>query len=308
MRQIIGIGETVLDIIFKNDLPQTAVPGGSTFNAVISLGRAGVPCSIVTEAGDDHVGDMTCRYLRENNVSDRFVNRNKGVQSHISLAFLDENNDARYLFYKNHAGASVSAAMAPDFTDEDIVLFGSFFAVNPVIRREVSAMLGKAYSAGSVLYYDINFRASHIKDIPATAENIRENMCMATVVRGSLEDFGYLYGTQDATEIYERHVRPCCPLFICTDGGNPVEVFTPLWRRTFPAGKIETVSTVGAGDNFNAGFIYALTCGDIDRTTLLSLPVERWEPLICMAQAFSSDVCQQYGNSVSAEFVASLER
>ena len=36
---IVGIGETILDIIFKNDQPVAAVPGGSTFNALISLGR-----------------------------------------------------------------------------------------------------------------------------------------------------------------------------------------------------------------------------------------------------------------------------
>ena len=41
MRKVIGIGETVLDIIFKNDQPIGAVPGGSVFNGVISLGRSG---------------------------------------------------------------------------------------------------------------------------------------------------------------------------------------------------------------------------------------------------------------------------
>lgn len=32
MRKIIGIGETILDIIFRNNQPSHAVPGGSTFN------------------------------------------------------------------------------------------------------------------------------------------------------------------------------------------------------------------------------------------------------------------------------------
>lgn len=39
MRKVIGIGETILDIIFRNNRPHTAVPGGSTFNGLISLGR-----------------------------------------------------------------------------------------------------------------------------------------------------------------------------------------------------------------------------------------------------------------------------
>ena len=47
--RVIGIGETVLDILFKDDQPQKAVPGGSTFNSIVSLGRAGVNCAMVTE-------------------------------------------------------------------------------------------------------------------------------------------------------------------------------------------------------------------------------------------------------------------
>lgn len=45
MRKVFGIGETILDIIFRNDQPQKAVPGGSVFNGLISLGRLNVPVS-----------------------------------------------------------------------------------------------------------------------------------------------------------------------------------------------------------------------------------------------------------------------
>ena len=51
MRKVIGIGETVLDIIFRNEQPISAVPGGSTFNAIISLGRSGVETGFISETG-----------------------------------------------------------------------------------------------------------------------------------------------------------------------------------------------------------------------------------------------------------------
>mgnify|MGYP001775773148 CR=1 FL=1 len=35
MRKVIGIGETILDILFHDGQPQAAVPGGSVYNAVI---------------------------------------------------------------------------------------------------------------------------------------------------------------------------------------------------------------------------------------------------------------------------------
>ena len=69
MRKVIGIGETVLDIIFKNGKPIEAVPGGSSFNAVISLGRAGVNASFISEAGNDRIGEYVIQFLRDNGVT-----------------------------------------------------------------------------------------------------------------------------------------------------------------------------------------------------------------------------------------------
>ena len=49
MRKVIGIGETILDIIFRDDQPIGAVPGGSVFNGLISLGRVGVNAAFISE-------------------------------------------------------------------------------------------------------------------------------------------------------------------------------------------------------------------------------------------------------------------
>ncbi len=331
---IIGIGETILDIIFKNDQPVAAVPGGSTFNALISLGRVLRPSKsplkgnlegdssslpsrgngegvvFVSEVGTDHVGDIIVSFLAENGVSAEYVNRRKNTKSHISLAFLDEHNDAQYQFYKDHANVSIENKF-PEVKKGDIVVFGSFFAVNPVLRPLVKAFLESAYKAGAFIYYDINFRASHIDDIPFILPAIIENMKMSTVVRGSLEDFQYLYTTPEnplsAAEVYERYIKPYCPCFICTNGGKPVELFTPALRAEFPSTPVETVSTIGAGDNFNAGFVYGVdkAYGEGKELAFDKMPVEAWQPLIAYGQRFSSAVCQSFDNYVDKDFCVS---
>lgn len=291
--RVIGIGETVLDILFKDDQPQKAVPGGSTFNSIVSLGRAGVPCIMVTEVGGDHIGDIICRFLVENGVSSEFVCRHEGVKSHITLAFLDEHNDAKYVFYKDHASVALDGKL-PQIQHDDVVLFGSFFAINPAIRPAVSSMLHNARKAGAWLYYDINFRKTHIPDIPDVMANIEENMRLADVVRGSMEDFNYLYGLHDGEAIYERVSRFCSTL-ILTDGARSIRIFTPDSCETYPVQAIETVSTVGAGDNFNAGYIYAMMRGSEDQASRIE-----------MAQRWSQDVCRQIGNNISDELVSWL--
>lgn len=302
---IIGIGETILDIIFKNDKPQAAVPGGSTFNAIISLGRVGARCSMITETGDDHIADIIVRFMQENNVDVAYVNRRANSKSHLSLAFLNEHNDAEYQFYKDHGNAVISESM-PAVSSADIVLFGSFFAINPVIRPQVKGMLQTAHDAGAMLYYDINFRASHIGEIPQIIGNLNENMDLATVVRGSLEDFGYLYGTHDVDEIYEKHIRPHCACFICTDGGRPIQLRTPRLSCSFAVKKIETVSTIGAGDNFNAGFIYGITEHGYMRQDIPQLSPDDWQALIDRAQQFSQNVCMSIDNYVSRDMIMEL--
>ena len=98
--KVIGIGETVLDIIFKNGKPIEAVPGGSSFNAVISLGRSGVNASFISEAGNDRIGEYVIQFLRDNGVNADNVSIFPESKSPLSLAFLDENNNADYIFYK----------------------------------------------------------------------------------------------------------------------------------------------------------------------------------------------------------------
>lgn len=302
-RKIIGVGETVLDIIFRDDQPVKAVPGGSAFNAIVSIGRAGLPCVMATEVGDDHVGDIITAFLKDNNVDTSYVFRHPGTKSHLSLAFLDHNNDAQYQFYKDHAVLSMHKNM-PEVEKGDVVLFGSFFAINPKLRDYVATFLREAKEKGAILYYDINFRASHVKDIPDTFEYILENMRLASVVRGSAEDFDILFGSKDVDEIYREHISPCCPCFIYTNAAQPIQLRTPVVSASFPAKEIKTVSTIGAGDNFNAGFCYGLVKDGVDSAEVLSsMSLELWSPLIASGQRFSSAVCQSLDNYIPRGFI-----
>ncbi|MBQ0025258.1 MAG: carbohydrate kinase [Bacteroidales bacterium] len=314
MRKIVGIGETVLDIIFRNDKPQLATPGGSTFNSMISLGRSvgkkwpDTKILMVTETGDDHVGDIITDFMESNGVCTTAVTRNNGTQSHLSLAFLDANNDAQYQFYKDHSNASLqeSKVSVCKFNSDDIVLFGSYFAINPKIRNYTSSLLRSAHNAGAILYYDVNFRRNHLSDLPDTIGNIEENCRLSDFVRGSAEDFGYLFGTSDPGTIYREHISKWCRNFICTCGPKPVHIFTPSMHLTFEAPQVETVSTIGAGDNFNAGFIFSLIEKDIRKEAVPALSPALWDDLVAKAGLFSANVCRSPYNYIDEDFWKSM--
>jgi fructokinase len=303
MRKVIGIGETVLDIIFKNDQPVEAVPGGSVFNGLISLGRSGVAAALISEAGNDKVGQRTIRYLQENGVNADCVNVFPQSKSPISLAFLNEENDAEYIFYKDHMHVQLDFAY-PDIQSDDIVMYGSFYAVNPVIRPQVQGFLEYARQRGAILYYDVNFRASHANDVMKVTPNLLENFEMADIVRGSKEDFEVLFHKSDPDVIYRSQITFYTKKFIYTQGAEAVELRGDNGlRKSYPVLPTETVSTVGAGDNFNAGFVYGLVRYGITRSDIeAGLSEQQWDLLIGCAQQFSANCCKSLSNSVDMEF------
>lgn len=307
MRKIIGIGETVLDIIFRDDRPVSAVPGGSVYNSVISLGRAGANVAFFGEVGDDRIGRRTIEYLRENGVCADGVNMFKDTKSPLSLAFLNEKNDAEYIFYKDHPNDKFDFAL-PDVQPDDIVLFGSYYAVNPVIRPQVYAFLEHAHNCGAILYYDVNFRPSHEGEVIRLTPNILENLELADIVRGSHEDFRVIYKKDDPDTVYKAEVSFYCRKFIYTRGAEPLEVRGENgFAKSYGVAVTDTVSTIGAGDNFNAGFVYGMLKYGIRRADIeRGLGEEQWDRLIGCASGFSAECCRSIGNSISREFGESL--
>lgn len=307
MRKIIGIGETVLDIIFRDDRPVSAVPGGSVYNSVISLGRAGANVAFFGEVGDDRIGRRTIEYLRENGVCADGVNMFKDTKSPLSLAFLNEKNDAEYIFYKDHPNDKFDFAL-PDVQPDDIVLFGSYYAVNPVIRPQVYAFLEHAHNCGAILYYDVNFRPSHEGEVIRLTPNILENLELADIVRGSHEDFRVIYKKDEPDTVYKSEVSFYCRKFIYTRGAEPLEVRGENgFAKSYGVAVTDTVSTIGAGDNFNAGFVYGMLKYGIRRADMeRGLGEEQWDRLIGCAGSFSAECCRSIGNSISREFGESL--
>ncbi|MCI6196771.1 MAG: PfkB family carbohydrate kinase [Prevotella sp.] len=308
MRKVIGIGETVLDIIFKDDEPVSAVPGGSVFNALISLGRAGVNAALISETGNDHIGKKIIRFMESNGIDSSNVNVYAESKSPLSLAFLNEKNDAEYIFYKDHPHDQLDF-IYPDIQPDDIVMFGSFYAINPVIRPQVAGLLEYAKNHGAILYYDVNFRASHSNEVMKITPNLLDNLEMADVVRGSNEDFSILFKHHDADSVYRTDISFYCHNFIYTQGSEPVEVRAEGGINCqYPVGNTQTVSTIGAGDNFNAGFVYGLikygiTKDDIQR----GLTREQWDKLVECAQMFSCECCKSLNNYISKEFGKKLK-
>ena len=298
-RKVVGVGETVLDILFRGGQPEAAVHGGSSFNSIVSVGRAGVPCTFVGYTGADIVGRQTIEFLRANGVGTEHFQVREGEKSAVSLAFLADNGDASYIFYKEPPHVSSSWTL-PEMQRGDVMLFGSYYAACTGMRPLIMQMLERAEKAGAIVYYDLNFRRSHRDELESLTPVIQQNFRQSTIVRGSADDFDIMFASRDARVIYNRYIGQHCKYFICTAGAERITVCTPTGCYDFQAPPIDNVvSTVGAGDSFNAGFACALIWEGIMQEDIPSLDREAWQRLVATAGRFAGETCRSKENYIA---------
>ncbi|MEG1546479.1 MAG: carbohydrate kinase [Bacteroides sp.] len=305
MRKVIGIGETILDVIFRNEQPSAAVPGGSVFNGILSLAKAGVKVCFISEIGNDRVGKIIKTFMEDNRVDTQYISIFPDGKSPVSLAFLDENSNAEYSFYKDYPKQRLDVNF-PNIEEDDILILGSYYALNPVLREKMVELLEQAKEKKAIIYYDPNFRSTHKNEAIKLTSTIIENLEYADIVRGSDEDFYNLYKLTDPDKIYKNKIQFYCRNFLCTSGEKEISLRTQDIRKQYKIEPLKAVCTIGAGDNFNAGILYGLIKYNIRYRDLETMNETDWDKVIQCGIEFSANVCMSFSNSISEEFAAKV--
>jgi fructokinase len=305
MRKIYGIGETVFDIIFKNGQPQAAKAGGAMLNSAVSLGRIGLPVFFISEYASDNVGNIIDSFLQENGVGTNYVDHFTEGKTKLALAFLNERNDASYTFYQDYPGKRLNVDF-PVIGKDDIILCGSIYSITGEIRKKFRDFTTSAKQNGAIVIYDPNFRPTHSSDLEVLKPMIIENMQTAKLIRGSDEDFKNIFGANTPDEAWDV-VRKYCNCMVYTANSEGVYVRTISYTGKFPVKAIKPVSTIGAGDNFNAGMMAAIYKNQIRFDQLDTMGEESWSKVVSMGVDFATNVCLSYENYISLEFAEELK-
>ncbi|MCF8367188.1 MAG: carbohydrate kinase [Bacteroidales bacterium] len=300
-RKIFTIGESVYDIIFKDGKIVSGKAGGSMLNASVSLGRAGADVAFITEIGDDKLGENILLFLEENKVDTSFVEIFHQGKTPVALAFLDENQNAGYSFYKQYPDQRLKQKF-PAVNENDIVLFGSFFAVNPEVRKRVLEFVGGAKKAGAIIVYDPNIRHPKSHDLKNILESVQENFALADLIRASHEDFKVLFHYDEPEVASEIVAEFSDAHLLYTQASDFVLHARENHSVYYKVPQIEVVSSIGAGDNFNAGIIYALLKNNVHRNALTNVDDDTWHKIIRSGIGFSQQVCKSYENYIPKDF------
>ncbi|MDP2723454.1 MAG: carbohydrate kinase [Bacteroidales bacterium] len=267
------LGESLLDVIFTNLDNVVAKPGGSMLNVAVSLGRMNIPVMHISEMGTNPVAEMMLGFLRDNGVGIQYINQYPGENTSLALAFLDQEKKPVYQFV-NAYPETRNLVVPSEIKPNDLVVFGSLYAVSAPVRKTILSFIQNAKEAGATIVYDPNIRHKHHLQENDVKKAMLENLRLAHIIKASDEDCANLFGKGDEDFYLENLTKNNGQaLIILTLGSNGAIAQFNSHKTRVKAESVKVVSTIGAGDAFNAGVIAALlklklTRGNIGHTTV----------------------------------------
>jgi fructokinase len=293
---IYTLGESLLDIIISSMDNTVVRPGGAMLNTSVSLGRSNLEVSLITELGDDNTSKLILDFLSKNKVEIDYITKYERNNTSLALAFLDENKKPSYTFIKNYP-ANRNFSKIPEFTGNDILLFGSIYSLDSEIRKSILSMATKASQNNATIIYDPNIRNAHHLNDGKIRDAVFENISLSNIIKGSDEDFTNIFGFSDP-EMHLKEIRKINnnAAIIITLGPKGVIADLGSKRIQYPAVRTNVVSTIGAGDAFNAGLIYTLYSLKISTYNEMK---DSLEIILENGLKFSSVVCSSLDNYIN---------
>jgi len=293
------LGEILIDVMTDKDIPRKHYithghPGGAMLNAAVSLARSGIKTILISETGNDKIASFLMDFLNKNNIQTACIKQYPDTLTSVALARLDAHKKPTYTFLKSYPHQR--GLLCPDrFQSDDFLLFGSLYALDPDIRPEIRKILCTAAAAETVIMYDPNIRQAEQLTNNKCEEALFENLKFATIIKGSDEDFDAIFGRQSP----EKHItalqntNPEAVIFITLGAQGALAA----WKNQIikkPAKKTKVVSTIGAGDGFNAGLLAEIVHSRISKAELS----QHLEELLDSGIAFSAAVCNSADNYI----------
>ena len=255
-------GENLIDLVQmteKHGVPEfKALPGGSQYNCASALGRLGTRPHYITPISTDSLGELLADTLVESGV----VVASERVDAPSSLAVVTlQDGQPSYQFYRDGtAERRVSAESLGAVIPADTLVFqiGSLSLCDGTDAEVWAQLFTDLAQRGVACTLDPNVRPAFVTD-PATYRSRLEGMMkVASLVKLSDEDLGWLYPDADPeTKAAELAAGSQAQLFVLTKGSQGASLITRSHRVEVEAAPVSALKdTVGAGDTFMAALIY----------------------------------------------------
>jgi 5-dehydro-2-deoxygluconokinase len=259
--------------------------GGSSANMAVGLARLGAKVGIVSALGADALSEFLRSYLKGAQVDTAHVQTKPGYLPSLCLTEVTPPDRFPQVFYRHDAVDTLLDATPADL---DYVAGAKMFITNGTSlcmspsRESTYRALERAHAAGCRVVFDVDFRAMSWKSPEEAGLAVRLALPYIDVLIGNQPELMLTAGEPDLDRATAKLRASGVKMLVSKLGEQGTRVWTGDGSTFLPPYKVEVCTTIGAGDGFASGFLYALL------------------------QGLSVEECLHYGNAAAAIVVSRL--
>ncbi|HHY42190.1 MAG TPA: carbohydrate kinase family protein [Thermoanaerobacterales bacterium] len=262
-KYVVAIGPNAIDEYYRCDnWPKIgdkcfmeyikAVPGGMIQNAASIMAGYGMTVYSLDILGKDEYTSVILDDLKSHGVQTDYMDICDDIKNTKTYIILSE--DERTIFIVSNKKPKISI----DDRKKDL-LFGSSYVYTTIkdmknVEDDIN-LIKQLKSQGVKIFFDVENESF---DDPEKDSFYFEN---ANVLVFNESGFEKYRGEKAPEEIYKDLFAKGVEIIVTTLGSKGCVVRTPNWAGEFSGIKVDVKDTTGAGDTFNATFLYGLLEG-----------------------------------------------
>lgn len=255
--------------------------GGSPTNIAIGSSRLGLKTAVLTAVGEDPVGDFVLAFLEEEKVDTAFARRKPDTRTGMAVLGIEPPDKFPLVFYRENPAdihLSIDDVMqAPIAESRALLLSGTALSRGDCRDATLyAATVGR--DAETIVYVDLDMRPDQWHHPKAYGLNVRTILPATDVIIGTEEEFYAALApspepimakapmtdaqSTELDHLLQKHLQSQPEtVLVAKRGARGVSIFHDGDVHDVAGFPVEIVNTVGAGDAFASGLIYARSQG-----------------------------------------------
>lgn len=238
--------------------------GGSSANMAVALRRLGLDVGVIGCLGIDQLSRYLLNYLEKEGVETRYVRLKAGYLPSLCLTEVSPPDRFPQVFYRERAADTQVEVQDEDrqFITETklFITNGTSLCASPS-RESTYRAMEWAREAGVRVAFDVDYRAVSWTNPAEAALYARLALPLIDIFIANPQEMCLFSETEDLNQAIDRIRGQGVPMVVAKLGSEGTRVVTSKDSLFLPSYPVKTLSTIGAGDAFASGFLYALVKG-----------------------------------------------
>ena len=267
--EIVTLGEILVEIMRKNRNVPHNVPGvylgpypsGAPAIFIDTAANLGVSSGFIAVVGEDDFGELLLNCLRKDGVDTRHIRVATGYTTGTTFVMYYSSGARKFIFHLRHSAAG---QLSPDDVEEEYIakskilhIMGSSLAVSESSRKACYKAVEIARNSNVTVTFDPNLRPE-LLDVETIRKICKPIIKSCRVILPSRDEAVALTGIRDPVEAGRRLIETEPEIAVIKMGGEGAVAVTEGEVLFDPPFEVREVDPTGAGDVYDAAFIYGL--------------------------------------------------